>query len=50
LGASLAGIYPQRGAEGRPVVAGGRLYPDALEWAVVAQPGVHDAIERHAAR
>ncbi len=36
-GAALPGIDPQRGAERRPGVAGGRLDPDALERPLVAE-------------
>jgi hypothetical protein len=48
--APLAGIDPERRAEGGPGVPGGGLHPDAAEWATVAQARVHHAVQRHAAR
>src|SRR5690606_41848401 len=40
----------ERGAQRRAGVTRRRLHPYTLEWAITAEPGVHYAIERHAAR
>src|SRR5215218_6643901 len=44
-GAALSGIDPQRGPERRSGVAGSRLSPDAVEWSLVADAGIHDAVQ-----
>ncbi len=50
-GRAVAGLVvrPQRGAERRAGIAGGRLHPHLVERAAVAQRRVHHAVQRDAA-
>lgn len=46
-GQALLRIHIHGRAQGRARITGGRLHPDGFEWSMIAQAGIHDAVEGH---